>query len=224
MALFLLPHSKEQSNMDLVRENLFDVWNQNSFPQLNPIREALIRHFKIPTYPLAPLFRRLKGRFWEELSFWALPKKVQDTLQERSLVLSPLFGIMRLRDLIPKYKVTWKDLYQEERLKSFWKRHLAELFRELLDGETLYDFSSSEDREAIALPESTRLVRFTYYRKGRRVINTLPHRAYTLRYIVEMGVGESTLEKINFLDYRVREVKEEGNLIEVVFESEGKYI
>ncbi|NPA41187.1 MAG: peroxide stress protein YaaA [Aquificae bacterium] len=224
MAFFLLPHSGQQSRMDIVRKDLFEVWEENGFSQINPLREALIRHFKVKTSPLAPTYRRLKGRFWEELSFWALPKKVQEEIQEKSLVPSPLFGLLKVEDLIPQYELDWNDEYEGEKLYSFWKRHLKELLESTLSGQVVFDLASTQDRKALTIPENAQVISFIYYRKEKRVINTLPHRAYTLRYIVEMKVDLDTLEKINFLDYKVREIREEGNALLVVMESEGKYI
>ena len=224
MALFLLPHSNHQSKMDIVRKDLSEVWEHHRFSELNPLRTALIEYFKVDTYPLAPTFRRFKGRFWEELSFWALPRRVQQKLQDSSLVPSPLFGLLSIQDPIPAYSVGWKDRYQGEAVHSFWKRHLSGLLVELLRKRTVFDFTSSEDRKALTFPNNARVVRFLYYRQDKRVINTLPHRAYTLRYIVEMDVGPEDLERINFLDYKVEKVEKKEGLILVRMIGEGRYI
>ncbi|WP_457601247.1 peroxide stress protein YaaA [Hydrogenivirga sp.] len=227
MAFYLLPWSRAQSKMDLVRRGLSEVWKEgegNTFPELNPLREALIRHFGVETSPLAPAYRRYKGRFWEELSFWALPSKVQKEIEERGVVFSPLFGVLGAGDLLPRYEVGWGDGYEGKTLRDFWREHLEGLLSTLFDKEVLYDFLSAEDRKVVGFPPTARRVVFEYYRKDSRVINTLPHRAYTLRYIIEMGVGTENLERINFLDYRVEEVREEESVLRVLLRSEGKYI
>jgi len=226
MALFLLPWSKKHSNMDLVKEDLFEVWKTrgNRFSLLNPIREDLIRTFKVETTPLAPVWRRYRGRFWEELSFWALPARVQREIEEKGIVPSPLFGLLGAGDLIPKYDLNWKTEFGGGTLQRFWKERLEDLIPKALGEEVVFDFLSSEDRRVFTFPEGCRRVVFEYYRKDKRVINTLAHRAYTLRYIVEMGVGLEDLHRINFLDYKVENVLEEEGKIKVVFRSEGKYI
>ena len=224
MALFLLPRGKQQSRMDLIKEDLKNLLPTMSFPMLNQLRKHLIEHFKVKTSPLAPAYRRYKSKFWEELSFWALPKKVQEEISERSLILSPLFGLIKPEDPLPVYEVTWKDYYGLKTLKAFWREHLSALWEKTVSGEVLYDFSSYDEKGIVDTDRARKIVRFVYIRKGKKVINSLPHRAYTLRYIVEKGLSEKDLGKINFLDYEVREIKEEGKLVTVILESEGKYI
>ena len=227
MALYLLPWSRKQTKMDIVKRDLSEVWNEgegNRFSQLNPLRESVLRHFGVKTAPLAPAYRRYKSKFWEELSFWALPSKIQRHIEENALVFSPLLGVMGAGDLVPYYELEWKTPYEGGSLRRFWRRHLEELLSGLLEGEVVYDFLSSEDRKVVDFPPTTRRVVFEYYRRGKRVINTLPHRAYTFRYILEMRVSTEDLNRINFLDYKVKDVGEEEGVIKVVLHSEGKYI
>ncbi len=227
MHIYLLPWSRVQSRMDMVRKDLSEVWREgigNRFPELNPLREALIRELGVGTTPLAPAFRRYKGRFWEELSFWALPRRVQEEIERGGVIPSPLMGLVGISDLLPTYGLDWRTTFREESLRSFWRSHLEELVRRLFEGAVLWDFLSTEDRRVIPFPENTRRVTFTYYRGNKRVINTLPHRAYTLRYILEMKVGLEDIGRINFLDYKVEEVEEKEGLIRVKMRSEGRYI
>ncbi len=226
MALFLLPWSRKHSSMDIVREDLFDLWKtrESRFELLNPIREDIIRTFRVETTPLAPVWRRYKGRFWEELSFWALPSRVQKDIEEKGIVPSPLFGILGVGDLIPRYDLDWKIEFRGKTLQRFWRDRLEDFLPKVLGGDVIFDLLSSEDRKVFTFPKGCRRVVFEYHRKDKRVINTLPHRAYTLRYIVEMGVGTEDLHRINFLDYKVEDVREEGNKIRVILRSEGKYI
>jgi len=226
MVFYLLPWGRKKSKMDLIKEDLFEVWRKgkNHFPQLNPLREALIRHFGVETSPLAPAFRRYKGRFWEELSFWALPSRVQEEISQKGIVFSPLLGMLSPEDPVPIYDLEWKTSYEGKTLRDFWKEHLEEIQRKLFKDSILFDFLSTEDRKVLSIPEESKRVSFEYYRKDRRVINSLPHRAYTLRYIIEMKVGIDDLERINFLDYKVKDIVEEGNTLKVILQSEGKYI
>ncbi len=227
MAVYLLPWSAKKSKADLIKEDLKDLWKEGrgtSFPELNPFRETLVDHFDVKTTPLAPVWRRYKGSFWEELCMWALPSKVQREIEENSFVVSPVFGLLKGGDLIPYYEVSWTENYNGKNLSSFWKEIIAPKILKDFDSKLIFDFTSSQDRRVITFPQSARVVRFSYIRKGKRVVNPLPHRAYTLRYIVEWGIDLDSLEKINFLDYKVREVKEEGNVVQVIMEGEGRYI
>ncbi len=220
MVFYLLPWSRHQSSVSLAGEG----WEGSRFDVLNPLRKELIKNFGVRTSSLAPAWRRYRGRFWDELSLWALPSKVQKHIEERGLVPSPLFGFLGAGDLVPRYDLHWKTKYEGRSLRDFWRDHLKSLFRSLFEGALLIDLLSYEDRKVFTFPESSLRVVFEYYRRDRRVINTLPHRAYTLRYMVEKGVGLEDLERINFLDYRVKEVREEGKVLKVVLQSEGRYV
>ena len=227
MILYLLPSERQQSSMDLVKEDYFNIWEdkeKNRFSFLNPYREKLIKAFKVKTNPLLPAWRRYKGKFWDSLEFWCLPGKVQQDIIDKGIIVSPLFGLLGVSDLIPKYAVEFSDVYGGKTLKTFWKEILKEHTRKLLDGALIFDFLTSEQREVVNFPENVKIVRFEYLKKGKNVVNPMPHRAYTLRYIAERNLGEEGLEKINFYDYKVKGVKEKGNVINVIMEGEGKYI
>ncbi len=220
--VFLLPWSKKQSSINLIRGGEGSL--PSSFPELNPLRKALVDFFNVKLIPLTPVWRRYKNRFWEELCFWVLPPPVQKRIEERGVVLSPLFGLLKPSDNIPKYEVSWKDTFEGKSLKRFWKEHLQSIIQKLLKGKTVFDFLSSEEREIIDFPEETKRIVFEYIRKDKKVINSLPHRAYTLRYITEMEISPDNLERINFLDYKVERIEEKGNVLKVIMKSEGKYI
>ncbi|WP_461828727.1 peroxide stress protein YaaA [Aquifex sp.] len=227
MIFYLLPSERQQSSMDLVKEDYFSIWEdreKNRFNFLNPYREKLIKAFKVETKPLLPAWRRYKGKFWDSLEFWCLPAKVQQDIVDKGIILSPLFGLLAVSDLIPKYTVEFSDSFEGKTLKTFWKEILKEHTQKLLDGALIFDFLTREQREVVSFPENTKIVRFEYIKKGKKVVNPMPHRAYTLRYIAERGLTEEGLEKINFYDYKVKEIKEDGNIISVIMEGEGKYI
>ncbi len=226
MVFYLLPWSKKRSSVDTVKRDLIDVWKEgigNRFSELDPLRGKIIETFKVRTHPLTPVWRRYKGRFWEELSFWALPKKVQERIEERGIVPSPLFGVLGVGDLIPNYELTWDVRFLGKTLRSFWRRELRELLFKLFDDATVFDFLSS-DRSVFSFPDSTKRITFEYYRKGMRVRNPLPHRAYTLRYIAEKGIDPEELWRVNFLDYKIKDMQERGREIKVILQSEGNYV
>ena len=222
MFLFLLPWSPVQSSFSQNGGSFWDVGNR--FEVLDPLRLSLFKEFGVKPRPLAPVWMRYKGRFWEELCLWALPGRVKDTLEENGITFSPLFGILSLGDLIPRYAVRWEHKYKGVTLRTFWRRHLEGLLMELLEGRVVVDLLGYRERKVVRFPKSIKRVVFEYYRSGEKLKNTQPHRAYTLRYIVEMGIGLEDLHRINFLDYRVKDVRVSGNLVTVVLHGEGRYI
>jgi cytoplasmic iron level regulating protein YaaA (DUF328/UPF0246 family) len=227
MDIYLLPSDRKQSSMDLVKRKLSDVWYEeknNRYLFLNPEREEIIKSFGVGDYPLLPAWRRYKGTFWDNLHMWALPSAVQRRIEERGIILSPLFGILAPSDLIPPYRLDYKDRFKGRTLRSFWKEKLQNLFNKLLAGKVVLDLLKSPQREVVSFPESSTVVRFEYIRAGKRVVNPLPHRAYTLRYIAERDIDINGLSKINFLDYEVKDMKRENNILTITMEGRGKYI
>ena len=227
MILYLLPSEKKKSKMDLVKEDYFSIIGEkekNRYQFLNDLRKELIQEFHVKTYPLLPAWRRYKGKFWESMEFWCLPSKVQQRIIDRGIIVSPLFGLLAVNDLIPEYYVSFSDKYKGVSLKKLWKEELKDYLNETLKNSVIFDFLTTEQREVVNFPEGSKVVRFEYVRKGKRVVNPMPHRAYTLRYIAEKDVNLQNLEKINFYDYKVKEIREDKNLITVVMEGEGKYI
>ena len=227
MIFYLLPSEKQQSSMDLVEEDYFSIWEdreKNRFVFLNPYRERLIRALRIQTKPLLPAWRRYKGKFWDSLEFWCLPQRVQQDIIDKGIIISPLFGMLGVSDLIPKYSLDFSYHFEGKTLKAFWKEILKEHAEKLLEGALVFDFLTKDQREVVSFPENSKVVRFEYLRKGKRVVNPMPHRAYTLRYIAERSLGYEGLEKINFYDYKVKEIKEDGRFTLVIMEGEGKYL
>ncbi|AAC06849.1 peroxide stress protein YaaA [Aquifex aeolicus] len=227
MIFYLLPSEKKQSTMDLVKEDYFSIWEnreKNRFPELNPYRKELIEYFKVETKPLAPAWRRYNGKFWDSLEFWCLPPEVQQNIIDRGIIISPLFGMLGVNDPIPRYSVTFQDKYKGKKLTEFWKEVLKDISKKMFESSVIFDFLTTEQRETLTFPEDVTFVRFDYIRKGKKVVNPMPHRAYTLRYIVEKNVDLNSLEKINFYDYKVSKIEKEGNVIRVIMESEGRYI
>ncbi len=227
MDTYLLPSSLKQSSMDLVKENLFDVWEReenNKFLFLNPERREIIDSFKLELYPLLPAWRRFKGPFWDNLHLWALPSAVQSRILQRGLIPSPVFGLLAPSDLVPPHRVGFRDKFKDKSLRSFWKEKLQNLFEKLLRDRVVLDLLGYDQRQVVSFPESSKVVRFSFVRAGKRVVNSLPHRAYVLRYVAERQVELDSLEKVNFLDYKVRDIKQRDNLIEVLMEGKGEYI
>jgi cytoplasmic iron level regulating protein YaaA (DUF328/UPF0246 family) len=222
MNFFLLPWSSLRSGINTIERSFWEVGNR--FSQLDPLRRTLMEEFGVKAGPLSPVWRRYRGKFWEELCLWALPAKVREEVEKKGLVLSPLFGVLSVGDAIPLYRVRWDQRFGGTTLLTFWRRHLEGLLLDLFSGTTVLDLSGSAERSLIRFPKNCIRVTFEYYRNGRKVRNSQPHRAFTLRYIVEMGVGLEDLHRINFLDYKVKEVVREGRSLRVVMQGEGRYL
>jgi cytoplasmic iron level regulating protein YaaA (DUF328/UPF0246 family) len=82
----------------------------------------------------------------------------------------------------------------------------------------------SQEERLLDLGTAHKVVRFFFYKKGQKVINPQPHRAYLLRYIAEKRLSLEELLRLNFYDYKVKDIEEKGRLIRVIVEGQGAYI
>ncbi len=219
--LYVLPSSSVQSNIVGTLE-VYDV-KFNSFIQLNQKRKETIEYFNL-TCPCIPVWRRFKNKFWDHLQYWILPESVKEHIKVRSVVLSPAFGLLSVEDSIPRYSLTWSHLHKGIRLKEYWKEDIRKTTRELFENMNVLLFVGKGEIPLLDTSKAKRIVLFEYYRKDKKVKNSLTHRAYTLRYIAEKGIDMEGLHRINFYDYSVSSIVQKGKLIKVVLKSSGEYI
>ncbi|ADC89870.1 conserved hypothetical protein [Thermocrinis albus DSM 14484] len=194
------------------------------FPRLNPQRLKMMECTHANMDNLLPVWRRYKGPFWESLEFWVLPPPVQKRLAERSVVMSPLLGLVHIDTPIPYAPIGWKDVCNGKRVGELWRSYIRELTKEIFSDQVVFSFLGREEEKLVDLSKAKLVVRFIYRKKGRVVTNSQPHRAFTLRYIEEKNLSPDHLEKINFYDYRVTHKELRDNVLTVILESEGRYI
>lgn len=219
---YLLPSSLKQSRLRL------NVGSKKSWSvgldEFDSIKSALAKCASLDeSAPLLPVWRRFKGPFWDSLEFWALPQAVQERIESFALVLSPLYGFLSIWSSIPLYRLGWDSFCNGKRVKELWKPLLKEKSREIFKDKVLFDFLGAES-SLLDFSTAKKVVRFEFYRKDRKVRSNAKHRAYTLRYIAERNLNTSQLASINFYDYKVEDVAEDGNRTVVKIRGEGKYI
>lgn len=66
-----------------------------------------------------------------------MPPRVMEYVVENSLVLSPLYGLVKPTACIPYAPLGWKELYQGKTLFDFWKEHIKNLSRKLFKDKVL---------------------------------------------------------------------------------------
>ncbi|WP_333783945.1 peroxide stress protein YaaA [Thermocrinis sp.] len=221
--LFLLGSSKRQSRIRL-RESVSAGVEVYPFQELTAKRVELINCFGISMEELLPAWRRYKNNFWDSLEFWVLPSEVQSFISARSLVLSPLLGLININSPIPYACLSWDEECKGKKLRDWWKEDLRNLSKNVFQGKTIVSLLGSEEEKILSFESVSELVKFEFYKKGQRVKNSQRHRAYALRYIAERKLSIEDFHKINFYDYQVKEVKEEGKITRVIFEGVGAYI
>ncbi|WP_172838440.1 peroxide stress protein YaaA [Thermocrinis minervae] len=221
MQVYLLPSSKKQSRMVLGKYTLKDFFTEESINRFRELDDKRIELLKVISCQeeLLPVWRRYAGPFWNSLEFWVLPPKVQNHLAENSVVISPVFGLLSLNDWIPYCQAQWS-----KELRSFWRETLKGISRELLKDKVVFSFLGKEELSLIDTSSCQKLITFEFYKRERRVYRDQPHKAYTLRYIAERQLGYEHLTVINFYDYKVESIREEGKRVRVVLKGQGAYI
>ncbi|GAB6078748.1 peroxide stress protein YaaA [Hydrogenobaculum acidophilum] len=162
-----------------------------------------------------PLWRIYKDKFWEGLHMHVMPKAVKERIFERTIVLHPIMGMLSPEDKVCKWEVScqYKNM-------SFWKEDISNYISN--DDFLVFNFLPASFEKL--LPKNIKLVSFKYTIKDRPMKDSSLAKAYTMRYIVEKDITSvEAFKKINFLDFVVSDVKEEGQNIVVHMISEGKY-
>ena len=149
---------------------------------------------------------------------------MQEFIVESLVVLSPLFGLLKVDTPIPYAEHSWENNCKGSKLKDWWKESLKQTSRELFKDQVVVPPVGRREEGLLDLRTVYKIVRFFFYKKGQKVINLQPHRAYLLRYIAEKRLSLEEFSKINFYDYRVKDIEEKGRLIRVMVEGQGAYI
>ncbi len=221
--LFVLPWSKRHSRIKLREKFPFGL-EVYPFEGLNAKRIEVINCLGINMDEPVPLWRRLRGNFWERLEFWVLPPPAQEFVVKSSVVLSPLFGLLRVDTPIPYAPYSWENTCQGTKLKDWWKGSIRELSKEIFMNQVVVPLVGEQEERLLNLGTASKVVRFSFYKKERKVANPQPHRAYLLRFVAEKGLTLEEISRLNFYDYRVKDIQEKDKLIKVIVEGEGKYI
>ncbi|WP_448588322.1 peroxide stress protein YaaA [Thermocrinis sp.] len=221
--LFLLGSSKVQSRIKL-RESFTGGIEVYPFQELTPKRAELINYFDVSMEELSPVWRRFKNSFWDSLEFWVLPPPVQSFIQEFSLVLSPLLGLIKVDSPIPYAPLSWEEKCKGVKLKDWWKGELKAYCQKLFQGQTVVSLLGKREEELLSFKSASQVVKFEFYKKGKKVMNPQRHRAYALRYIAEKRLSVEEFHRINFYDYRVKDVKKTKKTIYLILEGEGAYL
>jgi cytoplasmic iron level regulating protein YaaA (DUF328/UPF0246 family) len=155
---FILPWSKRQSKIKLREKHPVGL-EVYPFEKLNPKRIEVINCLGISMDEPLPLWRRLKGGFWESLEFWVLPPPVQEFIVESSVVLSPLFGLLKVDTPIPYAEYSWEDHCQGSKLKDWWKESLKQTSRELFKDQVVVPLVGKQEEGLLDLGTAHKIVR-----------------------------------------------------------------
>jgi cytoplasmic iron level regulating protein YaaA (DUF328/UPF0246 family) len=108
------------------------------------LRDDVERNTRLYAEPAAPAHRIYSGVLYDALGYKSLTSAQRRKADGSVLVISALWGAIRLTDRVPAYRLSMgTSLPDVGRLASFWKPQLAEALNELTAGELLVDCRSS---------------------------------------------------------------------------------
>ncbi len=215
---YLLPCSSITSALkEKTDKSYIDVWDNPEYSKflfLNEKRKKLLKKYKVPNKPLVLASRKYKGNFWDNFHIWVMPKDIKQKLYERSIILSPIFGMLSTNDLVPSFKEPCNEKL------SYYKDDILSYLKER-QGFTLSLLSASKTS---FLNKELPVIYPEYYVKGQKLKNISKANAYLLRYIIEKNVDTlDDLPRINFLDFKFKDLINKKNVYHLVIEGEGNY-
>ncbi|MBL7978087.1 MAG: YaaA family protein [Bacteroidetes Order II. Incertae sedis bacterium] len=115
-------------------DKLFGVRGKNLIDAI--VANEQLAHGRV----LPALDRYAPGIMYRSLDFATLPPEVQTQLLEHTLVFSGLFGLLRIDDLIPMYKLKMDAILGTYgRVSDFWKPFLQPVLQAEMADKTVWD-------------------------------------------------------------------------------------
>ncbi|MFA7265646.1 MAG: peroxide stress protein YaaA [Candidatus Nanopelagicales bacterium] len=106
-------------------------------------RDAVTANAELTTAPADHALRVYTGVLFAALDYPSLTTAQQGRANERLLVVSSLFGIVKPDDLIPAYRLPGSTtLPRIGRVDTFWRRHLERTMPELVGDQLVVDMRS----------------------------------------------------------------------------------
>ena len=121
----------------------------------------------LSTSPLLSAILRYCGTAYEALDFETLKKSQQDYLQEKVLIFSNLFGLLRPYDKIPYYDLMQGEGFLDFETKKFYKAH-QEQFLGFLEGEIL-DLRAGFYQKCLTLGNDFQVYEPVFIKEGKTV-------------------------------------------------------
>lgn len=182
--LILLPPSEGKSTPDSGDTLKLDGLSFSH--ELAPIRSSLISSVDREKF-CRPAYEIYSGVLYQALSWGTLPKVAQKRGSTSLIIVSALFGALRMHDVIPFYKAKMKT--------SLWKGALASVL-DSIEAELIVDCRSSTYSGVwVPDPSKTVVVRvFKVEGKNRSVITHMSkkYRGELTRYLLLEGVEPRT--------------------------------
>ena len=132
------------------REELIDIYqditksNDNSeiYSIFGLKKESEIQRYKnldIKNAPVKKAIERYNGVAFDYLDYKSLDMEAKSFLEDRLLIFSNLFGVLRANDKIPDYRLKQGASLKDIKIDSFYKKDLSNLLDEYLEDREILD-------------------------------------------------------------------------------------
>jgi len=204
--LILLPPSEGKSSPE--SGELLNLTNLSFDTELCDVRTSLITNL-IANAKCRPAHEIYSGVLYQALNWEGLPKSAQNRGKKSVVIISALFGALRLNDYIPSYKVKMKN--------SIWKEAVTRAL-DSLESDLVIDCRSSTYAGAWT-PDPTRTVAIRVFKVDGRKRTVITHmskkyRGELTRLLLLEPVPPATpaqLAKIASRAFECELVKADGN-------------
>jgi cytoplasmic iron level regulating protein YaaA (DUF328/UPF0246 family) len=160
-----------------------------------------------------PAIYTFNGEVYTGIDSYSLSKEAMNNLQQRLLILSGLYGLLKPLDLIQPYRLemgTKMAVGENKNLYEFWKKTITKALNEQLSEEELFvnlastEYFSAVDSKALKVPVIT--PEFKDYKDGKlKMISFFAKKARGLmvRYIIDTNAQTlEDLKKFNYEGYQ----------------------
>lgn len=165
-----------ETSREFIHENLKRTSQLPEAAKLLHVGESLLpeieRNVRLEREPASPAHRVYTGVLYDALGYPTLTPRQREKAQADVLVISALWGALRLGDRIPAYRLpmnaTLPDLGP---LSTWWKPRLAEALAPVAKNQLIIDCRSSTYQQAWSPPaEQTVAVNVFQIRAGKRTV------------------------------------------------------
>lgn len=160
-----------------------------------------------------PAIYAFNGEVYTGIDSYSLSEEAMNNLQQRLLILSGLYGLLKPLDLIQPYRLemgTKMAVGENKNLYEFWKRTITKALNEQLSEEELFvnlastEYFSAVDSKALKVPVIT--PEFKDYKDGKlKMISFFAKKARGLmvRYIIDTNAQTfEDLKRFNYEGYQ----------------------
>jgi len=185
---------------------------------LKEYEDALPYICDIYTAPTTKAVMRYSGVAYDYLAYETLDQTAQEYIDRSVMIFSNLFGPIQASDRIPLYKVKQTNAIAEIKPELFYKEHFSQKLHTLFEGDEVLDLRAGYYEKFYRLKQPYMTLKFL---KNNKIVSHWA-KAYRGAILRQMAINRiqtlSELLKMEMEDLIIKEIKEQKNKKEIVYE------